>query len=120
MLFRSYNANPTSMAAAIENFTQLTDDNKVLILGDMLEMGNESFTEHQKIVDLVASHNFDSVFIVGTEFAATNFADAKANCMHFANVQDLNVFLANNKQTKKTILIKGSRGIQLEKCIEML
>lgn len=116
----AYNANPTSMAAAIENFAQLTDENKVLILGDMLEMGSESLNEHQKIVDLVAEHNFEQVFIVGTEFAATNFALANNKCRHFANVTDLQSYLADNQQMNKTVLIKGSRGIQLEKCIELL
>lgn len=116
----AYNANPTSMAAAIENFALLADNNKVLILGDMLEMGNESLNEHQKIIDLVASFDFELVYIVGTEFAATNFSVDKGHFRHFANVQDLQNFLADNKHTKKTILIKGSRGIQLEKCIEML
>jgi UDP-N-acetylmuramoyl-tripeptide--D-alanyl-D-alanine ligase len=111
----TYNANPTSMKAAIQNFALINAENKTLILGDMLELGNYSPVEHQSIVDLIKEMKFESVYLVGKEFKQTenNFKsfEALTEAINFLNLHPIK----NNY-----ILIKGSRGIQLEKVIGIL
>lgn len=111
----TYNANPTSMKAAILNFAQMKVDNKTLILGDMLELGQQSDVEHQAIVDLIINHKFQSVYLVGTKFIQT------ANPYKtFSDVAEAINFLDQNPIKNNYILIKGSRGIKLEKVISIL
>jgi len=111
----AYNANPTSMRAAIQNFGIMEVDTKMLILGDMLELGEQSGTEHQSIVDLLESYNLNNVFLVGDLFSAT-----KNNFTCFISVDDLIEFIKNQDIKNNYILIKGSRGIKLEKVIPIL
>ncbi|MDD3079495.1 MAG: UDP-N-acetylmuramoyl-tripeptide--D-alanyl-D-alanine ligase [Paludibacter sp.] len=112
----AYNANPTSMAAAVKNFGQMQVDNKVLILGDMLELGEQSETEHQNIIRLLESFRFDKVMLVGKQFAAT------ANS--FTTYENVDELLSDTtvleSVTDSYVLIKGSRGIRLEKVIPRL
>ncbi len=112
----AYNANPTSMMAALENFAAMQLPHKVAILGDMLELGAQSRDEHRKIVDFLAQADFEQVFLVGTQFAQvseTRFAT-------FATVDDLQAHLQRNPLTDKTILVKGSNGIHLTKLLPIL
>ncbi len=111
----TYNANPTSMKAAILNFAQMKVDNKTLILGDMLELGQQSNVEHQAIVDLIINYKFQSVYLVGTEFIKTTNPYKT-----FSDVAEAINFLDQNPIKNNYILIKGSRGIKLEKVISIL
>ncbi len=109
-----YNANPSSMKVAIENFVEFQSKQKILILGDMLELGKDAEKEHNNIINLIKNYCFKNVFLVGNEFSKTNIFTT------YFNVNQLIEHLKTNKITNKTILLKGSRGIQLEKCIEIL
>lgn len=111
----AYNANPTSMRAAILNFAQMNVDNKTLILGDMLELGTQSSEEHQSIVDLLQQNNFKNVLLVGNDFKNTQNSYA---C--FNDVTELQNFIAKYPIQNNYILIKGSRGIKLEKTLSSL
>ena len=115
LIIDAYNANPTSMEAAVLNIQQLKNDNKLLILGDMLELGEHAVAEHQKLVDLIKEKGFQSVYLVGNTFKKTKHA-----YLTFEDVDELYAFLSEEKPENQTILIKGSRGIQLEKIISIL
>ncbi|MEI8271166.1 MAG: UDP-N-acetylmuramoyl-tripeptide--D-alanyl-D-alanine ligase [Paludibacter sp.] len=108
----AYNANPTSMTAAILNFAQMEIPNKTLILGDMLELGEYSEIEHQNVVDLLQQNKFSSVLLVGKEFSKT-----KSNFSCFENVEALMEDIEKNAIVDQIVLIKGSRGIRLEKVL---
>ncbi len=115
LIIDAYNANPTSMMASIGNFGNMQAENKMLILGDMRELGKESAEEHQKIVDYLEECGFEDVVLVGELFAATrhtypDYRDATA----------LIAALQENKPCGKTILIKGSNGIKLSSVTDYL
>ena len=115
LIIDAYNANPTSMAAALQNFRNMTVSHKMLILGDMRELGTESLNEHQKIVDYIKESDFEKVWLVGEQFASV--------CHSFktyANVQEVIKELETNKPKGYTILIKGSNGIKLSSTGEYL
>lgn len=111
----TYNANPTSMQAAILNFAQMEMEHKTLILGDMLELGEQSANEHQNVVDLLQQNKFDNVLLVGKEFKNT-----KNSFENFNDATELIVFLEQHPINGNYILIKGSRGIKLEKVLASL
>ena len=111
-----YNANPTSMNAAIENFANLKQENKVAILGDMLELGEESQKEHEAIIQLLKQKNIQAL-LVGPLFCN---AGNRSSFQLFANSDDANSYLKSNPIKNATILIKGSRGIKLEKVLDTL
>ncbi|HLP06116.1 MAG TPA: UDP-N-acetylmuramoyl-tripeptide--D-alanyl-D-alanine ligase [Paludibacter sp.] len=111
----AYNANPTSMKAAILNFAQMDVNGKTLILGDMLELGEQSRLEHRNIVELLQQNKFSNVFLVGKEFKQTENPFA---C--FADADTLAEYLEKNPVNNQYILLKGSRGIRLEKVLKTL
>ena len=111
----AYNANPTSMEAAIENFYQMKLEHSVLILGDMLELGEHTPAEHQRIVTLLQERGFKDVFLVGKAFK-----EANTHFTAYANVEELYEELAQKPLHHTYILLKGSRGIRLEKLIHLL
>lgn len=113
----AYNANPTSMAAAIENFSMMKAQDKMLILGDMRELGEVSADEHRRIVGMLKDKGFDCVWLVGSEFKAVAGDSA---FRLFADVDEVNKALESEKITGKTILIKGSNSIGLTKTITNL
>ena len=113
----AYNANPTSMEAAIENFSELKASSKILILGDMLELGQESKKEHQHLVSLIKKEVFTHILFVGNCFSETH---NNINAVVFRNVDEALPWLNLNKFINSTILLKGSRGIKLEKLVEVL
>lgn len=115
LIVDAYNANPTSMQAAILNFAEMDAENKTLIVGDMLELGVRSDAEHQRIVDLIKEKGFTDVFLVGKCFQAV-----KSNFINFVDVNELIAYLQKNPLQNRFILIKGSRGIYLEKIIDEL
>lgn len=112
IILDAYNANPTSMKAALENFIEYKADHKTIVLGDMFELGDYSEVEHQKVVDFVSNANFDSVYFVGNNFSQTIPSDSK-----YETLEKLEKHLIKNPINNSTILIKGSRGIALERLV---
>lgn len=117
IIMDAYNANPTSMKASIESFAEKSSDNSILILGDMLELGEYSEEEHRSVLEMLKEKQFEEVYLVGKEFkkAATGF-----HFRTFTDVGELCDFLQKKKIKNGNILIKGSRGIQLEKVLDFL
>lgn len=115
LIIDAYNANPTSMMAALENFNRMKVKHKMLILGDMRELGAESAAEHQKIVDFIKECEFEKVILVGNQFTA-----ARHSYQTYANTQELIQALQNNTPKDHTILIKGSNGIRLSSIVDYL
>ncbi len=115
LILDAYNANPTSMMAALANFETIDLPNKILILGDMRELGESSNEEHEKIVRWLEAHHFTQVYFVGEQFGRI-----ASNYPSFTNTQELIAFLQNQPLCNATILIKGSRGIALEQTIDSL
>ena len=113
----SYNANPTSMSLALESFSAIKADHKIVILGDMLELGDKSEEEHLKVLKVVQSLNPEKVFLVGHAFHKTS---SKSGFKSFDNVNILMEFLKSEPLKGNTILIKGSRGIKLERIYDLL
>lgn len=113
VLLDAYNANPSSMKAAIDNFAQLQDKSKLMILGDMFELGEESQFEHASIVKEVENKEIETWFI-GNKFAEVKKANEKLQ--FFENIQEAKELL-NQSLKETTILIKGSRGMALEQLI---
>ena len=118
IILDAYNANPSSMQAAITNFIQLDKSNKIAILGDMFELGTESFEEHRKIVKLIDSEAEIRTYFVGKHFYAN-----KTESNHILFFEDYNSFsnyFKNLKPSNSLLLIKGSRGMALEKALEII
>ena len=118
ILLDAYNANPTSMLAALENFQQAEGDHKVMILGDMFELGNSAAAEHQFIADFLSKNNFGKVYLVGENFNKTNTIEDHISKYNSYNA--LETELQNKPLSKSTILIKGSRGMALERALKLL
>lgn len=111
-----YNANPSSMALSLENFLKNNNKHKTVILGEMLELGESSVAEHQKIVDMIVEQGIEHVFLIGNNFT-------KVNCPEYFQKYD-NVDLLKSKLTPeelkdRIILVKGSRGNKLEKVLDI-
>lgn len=113
----AYNANPSSMEIAILNFSQQQLNNKMLILGDMLELGKDSKTEHQHILQLIEENNFDNVLLIGKAFQEVC---SNKKFISFANTDELCNYLKEHEVKGFSILVKGSRGIRLEKILSYI
>ncbi len=111
----AYNANPSSMKVALENFAALSGSHKIVILGDMFELGDDSAQEHQAIADLADSLAFERIFLVGKNFHAVASSHTT-----FEDFDRLKSFLSKDPLQGKTILIKGSRGMKLERVVELV
>lgn len=115
LIIDAYNANPTSMMAALTNFHNMEMKNKIVILGDMKELGEDSHLEHQKIVDYIMQCHFENVILVGKEFRS---------CSHpyttYPSVKELIDQLPSYHFQGATILIKGSNGIKLNTVVDYL
>ncbi len=108
----AYNANPTSMLASLESFLSFGSEPKVLILGDMLEMGDYAENEHENILKWIDNHEFEQVILIGKVF--NTLKDKHQSYQYFEEVNAANKWITQNKIIKSTVLIKGSRGIKLE------
>lgn len=118
LILDCYNANPSSMIAAIENMAATSATNKMLVLGDMFELGESSAKEHQRIVDFLAAKTPDAkVIVVGANFSATTDAHGFLR-MHSS--EEVKSWLAENVPSETLILIKGSRGMKMETAAEAL
>ncbi len=115
LIVDAYNANPSSMAAAIDNFKLMKAERKMAILGDMLELGAVSDEEHQKTVNALAAAGIKEVWLVGEEFGKTHTAFRK-----FKNVDEVKAAIAAHRPENYYILIKGSNGIHLSQLPELL
>jgi UDP-N-acetylmuramoyl-tripeptide--D-alanyl-D-alanine ligase len=113
----SYNANPSSMKLAIESFASANAGSKAVIIGDMLELGEKSEEEHAKVLELIKSLNPEKALLVGKTFINVS---AKSGFEQFPDVNALAEYLKKEPLTGKTILIKGSRGIGLERIYDLL
>jgi UDP-N-acetylmuramoyl-tripeptide--D-alanyl-D-alanine ligase len=106
-----YNANPSSMRSALTSFSQIDHDNKIAILGDMRELGDDEISEHRDIIELLEELSLDAILVGGI------FDDMDSTYLSFPNVEDLNEYLQTEIIKEALIILKGSRGIQLEKAI---
>ena len=116
ILLDAYNANPTSMKAALHSFLDLKSKHKMVILGDMLELGQYAQSEHQAIVDILKESNIQDAILVGPLFGTTNAEGLN----YFDNTQLVKKHFAKQAIQDHTILIKGSRGIALEQLLDHL
>lgn len=117
ILLDAYNANPSSMAAAVQNFARAEAARRVLIAGDMFELGAESAAEHRKLGELIAGLPFDAVYLCG---AAMQAAAEVAGARYFATKAELQEWLQQHPVEDSQVLIKGSRGMSLETLVEAL
>jgi UDP-N-acetylmuramoyl-tripeptide--D-alanyl-D-alanine ligase len=113
----SYNANPTSMNLALSSFASITAGRKIVILGDMLELGDKSEEEHRKVLKMLETSSIEKVFLVGPVFSKIS---TDSGFKSFVNVDKLMDFLKAEPLKGHTILIKGSRGMRLEKSYILL
>lgn len=114
IIMDAYNANPSSMNESLNNLQNISHNNKVLILGDMLELGTESIKEHQKIIDKIKKMELSQCILIGECF----FKFPKTATINtFQNTSDAILFLEKNPILKALILVKGSRGLKLEKIL---
>jgi UDP-N-acetylmuramoyl-tripeptide--D-alanyl-D-alanine ligase len=120
LIVDAYNANPTSMAAALENFSNVDAAVKVALLGDMLELGDESLIEHVTIIRSAASRGFAKVCFVGKEFLKASSEATFESALFFETSDALAQWLHDDQLAGATVLIKGSRGTRMEKTIAEL
>lgn len=113
IILDAYNANPSSMKAAIENFAGMNAQNKVLVLGGMMELGKDSRNEHAEIVKLIRKHKWYKVALVGKDFT-----DLPPEIFHFDDSTEAGNWIQSQHFKDAYILIKGSRSMQMEKVLE--
>ncbi|MGK4569376.1 UDP-N-acetylmuramoyl-tripeptide--D-alanyl-D-alanine ligase [Flavobacterium sp. 3HN19-14] len=118
IILDAYNANPSSMKVAIENFMQLSQPNKVAFLGDMFELGEESPEEHKQTIRLLENQDVIECYFIGKDFYANKVN--KANFHFYETFDALSEKLKATKIADSNILIKGSRGMALERVLELL
>jgi UDP-N-acetylmuramoyl-tripeptide--D-alanyl-D-alanine ligase len=115
IIMDAYNANPTSMKAALESLSEL-NGTTIAILGDMFEMGTYAAAEHQHIADLVEKLNINQIYLIGENFSQTNVNKSKL----FVNFETFKIDLPVSSNSKATVLIKGSRGMALERLLDLM
>lgn len=118
IILDAYNANPSSMTVAIENFLLLDDSRKVMVLGDMFELGTESAFEHESIIKLLLGSDEVVCYFIGREFYAVKVENFNFN--FFQSFDRFSVHLLETKIENSSILIKGSRGMALERTLQFL
>jgi UDP-N-acetylmuramoyl-tripeptide--D-alanyl-D-alanine ligase len=115
IILDAYNANPSSMKAAIENFSKLGGENKILVLGAMAELGEGSVQEHAGIIDEIQKHSWSAVLLVGGDFLRA------AHSFHsFSAPEEAGEWLRQKDVQNSYLLIKGSRSMQMEKVLNYL
>ncbi len=117
IILDAYNANPTSMEAALKNFETIGSENKIVFIGEMAELGDESEKEHRHIAELLKQIHCDKIVLVGEKFAGYK---SILNYQHFENSQKASEWLKQNPLKNSYILIKGSRSTKMEKIMEAL
>lgn len=118
IILDAYNANPNSMEVAIDNLSKLSADQKIAVLGDMFELGEASSMEHERIAVLASESQLDKVFLIGENFSKTELSD---DCViRFSSFEEFKDEFAKLNIENSTILIKASRGMALERTLELL
>jgi UDP-N-acetylmuramoyl-tripeptide--D-alanyl-D-alanine ligase len=118
IILDAYNANPSSMRAAIENLKNMDVPHKAVILGDMFELGEESETEHKKLGEQLAQNDFDLVILAGKHMASA--LDSIPKAYYFPDQFSLRNWLTDHPLKNHHILIKGSRGMGLEVLVDFI
>jgi UDP-N-acetylmuramoyl-tripeptide--D-alanyl-D-alanine ligase len=118
LIIDAYNANPTSMNASLANYEKMKLEHKIVILGDMKELGKTSMQEHQNIVDSLSQNLFDRIILVGEEFGKTKLP--KGSFEHYNSVEDVISQLQKQPITGASVLIKGSNSMHLNKLVDEL
>lgn len=113
IILDAYNANPSSMQAAIENFSHQQSENKYMFLGGMMELGQESIAEHQSLIDMIKTTGIRNVVLVGGDFAHVDH-----HCTYFPDAAQAAEWIKLNPPSNALLLIKGSRGIKMEKLLD--
>jgi UDP-N-acetylmuramoyl-tripeptide--D-alanyl-D-alanine ligase len=114
LILDCYNANPSSMQESLHSFSKLPDGIKVVVLGEMKELGAYSKSEHKKLTEIIDSYNFNEVIFIGNEFSDFKIKNSK----YFETVLDFKDFFTKSKYNNTAILIKGSRANRLERVLE--
>ncbi len=117
IILDAYNANPDSMKVSINNFAEMPFKNKILIIGDMHELGTQSVEEHQNVLNIIGNHNYSKVLLIGEEFSSVN---SNKNWNTFKTTKEAFEWLKNNPVENASILIKASRLMKLEQLVEVL
>ncbi len=112
IILDAYNANPTSMKAAIENFAAMPVQNKVLVLGSMMELGTTADKEHQELIHLIENFKWEQVVLTGK-----GFDNLQHNYLHFSNAAAVAEWIKNKQLNNMHILIKGSRSMKMEEVL---
>lgn len=115
VILDAYNANPTSMRAALDNFLKKPAPYKVVILGDMFELGSSSEAEHQELVDFLSQSNLDQVILLGKNFYQTHTPQAFDK---HKTIEELGTNFSANWPKDTLVIIKGSRGMALERLLD--
>lgn len=118
IILDAYNANPSSMKVAIENFLELEANQKLMILGDMFELGDESLQEHKNIVSMIENRKDIEVLLVGNDFYDNQMKSD--HIRFFRDFEQLKSYFSDKKITNQNMLIKGSRGMALERVLDLL
>lgn len=113
IILDAYNANPTSMAAAIENFAKLHAENKMLFIGGMMEMGEDSEKEHAQVIELISKFTWKEVILVGGDFAKVPHP-----YRYFSNSEQAAAWWKKHETAGNYLLVKGSRSMKMEKIVE--
>ena len=119
LIVDAYNANPSSMRAALENFAAMQADSKLALLGDMRELGAESLAEHVKIVRMLKDLGIPAM-LVGEEFGKAVADTGLSQFICFADSASLASYLHANPISSCAVLVKGSRGIKMENVLDTL
>ncbi len=118
IILDAYNANPSSMLVALENFLQLEKNNKAIVIGDMFELGNESLEEHKLIINYLEPKEKVTCYFIGNDFYSNRIENP--NFHFYKDFETFTSFLKENPFHNKSLLIKGSRGMALERTLEYL
>jgi UDP-N-acetylmuramoyl-tripeptide--D-alanyl-D-alanine ligase len=118
IILDAYNANPTSMMAALQHFNTIKTASKMVFLGDMFELGETAQEEHQDIVEYLSNTNIDEVYLIGSYFSKTKLQ--VKNCHQYKTFEALKSAFKNTIPKDTTVLIKASRGMALERIVTLL
>ncbi len=113
VILDAYNANPSSMKVAVENFAAMPSENKILILGGMMELGKESIAEHHALIDLVEHYKWHKIVVTGEDFT-----ELPSGILQFNSSEDIATWFREQQFENATILIKGSRSMEMEKILD--
>jgi len=118
ILLDAYNANPSSMLVALQNFLQIEKSNKVIIIGDMFELGEESLAEHQSIINYLKSNESVECYFIGNDFYSNKIE--QSNFKFYKDFNSFAEYLQTTKFSNSILLIKGSRGMALERVLDYI